>query len=299
MFHTVLIKDEPCRLYVARIDQVDPYISGNKWFKLKNNLEIAIAEGHDTILTFGGAYSNHIYSASAAARRHDLKSIGIVRGEETLPLNHTLSFAKSNGMQLEYFSREKYRNKATNAVVDELKDKYGKFFLVPEGGSNEHAVKGVADVIEHLGSSFDYYITPVGTGGTLAGLVHGLKGKGNVLGISALKGMKGGIEKEIKELMIDKSYVNWNVNHDYHWKGYARMDDDLMKFIKQFKAEHEILLDPIYTSKAAFATLDLIRKGYFEKDSSILFLHTGGLQGWYGMKERYAFVSDSFPFDGA
>lgn len=177
------------KLFIKREDQNHAYISGNKWWKLKYNLQAAQQQKHNTLLTFGGAYSNHIYATAAAADELGLKSIGIIRGEETLPLNATLAFAKSRGMQLHYISREAYRNKHSTEFIQSLSDRFGKFYLIPEGGTNELAVKGVAEFAQQLQHevSIDYVCLPVGTGGTIAGLIAGTNEQTQVVGISVLK----------------------------------------------------------------------------------------------------------------
>ncbi|MGK7389237.1 MAG: 1-aminocyclopropane-1-carboxylate deaminase/D-cysteine desulfhydrase [Candidatus Cyclobacteriaceae bacterium M2_1C_046] len=290
------------QLHLGRIDKTDPYISGNKWYKLKYNLKKAKDEGYDTILTFGGAYSNHIYSTAAAAQEHGMKSIGLIRGEEKLPLNPTLKFASEHGMELHYVSRSDYRKKGEPDFINALREKFGRFYLIPEGGTNDLAVKGVAEIIHEVYEDYNYWITPVGTGGTLAGLVKGLEGKNNVLGFSALKGAEGGLENDIASLLnhTGNSHLkNWSVKHDYHFGGYAKIDQQLINFILDFQILNNVLLDPIYTSKMMYGVFKLIEAGYFPPGSKILAFHTGGLQGWNGMKERYSLVNNLFPLDGA
>lgn len=286
---------------IARIDLIDPLISGNKWYKLKYNLAEALDKGFTRILTFGGAYSNHIYATAAAAKRSGLESIGIIRGEETLPLNPTLKFATDNGMKLCYISRSEYRDKKNPIFIKTLVKKFGRFYLIPEGGTNELALKGVTEIINEIDNEYDYWITPVGTGGTLAGLVNGLNDTAQVIGISSLKGALG-LEEDIKSLLgeIGKEKLKkWEINHEYHFGGYAKMNHELFDFTKKFKLENDVLLDPIYTSKMMYGIYDLIRRGYFPSGSKILALHTGGIQGWHGMEERYPFTKDfltDFPY---
>jgi 1-aminocyclopropane-1-carboxylate deaminase len=254
-----------------------PFISGNKWWKLKYNLERAIELGHNTILTFGGAYSNHIYATAAACREVGFKSIGIIRGEETLPLNHTLSFAKECGMDLHYVSREAYRKKSEEPFIQNLKNQFGNFYLIPEGGTNKLAVKGVIEFAQLLNqeAEFDYLCLPVGTGGTIAGMVEGLDKSKKVLGFVSLKGGEF-LEHEI-QTYTDRR--NFTLQHDYHFGGYAKMPRSLVDFTNQFEKDYAIQLDPVYTSKMMFGVNDLLRKGFFKKDSTIMILHTGGLQG--------------------
>jgi len=256
-----------------------PWISGNKWWKLKYNLEEAVGNQHTTLLTFGGAYSNHIYATAAAAKETGLKSIGIIRGEEVQPLNRTLAFAKSCGMKLHFVSREEYRHKTEEAFIQKLQDRFGDFYLMPEGGTNELAVKGVTE----LGSAlldevdFDHLCLPVGTGGTMAGLVHSFKGKKNVLGFSVLKGGDF-LNEEIKR-WTGGLFSNWNIVEDYHFGGYAKTTPELMNFISAFEKQHKIPLDQVYTAKMMFGVFDLVQRGFFKNGSTIVILHTGGLQG--------------------
>lgn len=255
-----------------------PYVSGNKWWKLKYNLQEAVEKEYTTILTFGGAYSNHIYATAAAARELGLKSIGIIRGEETLPLNPTLSFAKECGMQLHYVSREDYRKKNETTFIQELKDKFANFYLIPEGGTNGLAVKGCAEFARQLSDevNFDFLCLPVGTGGTMAGMIEGLASTKRILGFPALKGGEF-LENEIKRLTAKEG--NWQLIHDYHFGGYAKSTAELEKFKTEFEKEFNLPLDLIYTSKMMFGVFDLVKKDFFKKGSTILILHTGGLQG--------------------
>ncbi len=288
IFDSLLIEKQ-IRLWIKREDQLHPEISGNKWRKLKYNFLRAKEERKDIILTFGGAYSNHIFATAAAAREYGLKSIGIIRGEEHLPLNPTLSFAVKNGMQLVYWDREKYRNKSSEAVLNQLEQQFGTFYLVPEGGTNELAIKGCREIVEEISIDFDFICTSAGTGGTLAGLVSGLAGSGkNIFGISALKG--DFLSSEIQTLLLKsgrQNAENWQVINDYHFGGYAKISPILIDFIRDFDREHQVLLDPIYTGKMMFGLMDLIRRDYFPRKRKIVALHTGGLQGWKGILERY------------
>lgn len=282
---------------ILRLDLNDKYVSGNKWFKLKYNLEHAVEEGHSTILTFGGAFSNHIYATAAAARRCSLKSIGIIRGEPTSPLNPTLSFASSQGMQLHYISREEYRRKNDPAFLKILQNAFGRFFHIPEGGSNELALKGMKDVVNRTDKEYDLWVVPVGTGGTMAGIISGLEGRSHVLGISALKGAAG-LEDEVKRLVAfsNNKLANWTINHNYHFGGYAKFPKPLYDFIINFYEDHGILLDPVYTGKMMFGLSDMMGNKKLYVNKKILAIHTGGLQGWNGMATRYPFIDKSLPF---
>lgn len=272
-----LIQQAEIKLLIKREDQNHPFVSGNKWWKLKYNLETALKAGHDTLLTFGGAYSNHIYATAAAAHELGLKFIGIIRGEETLPLNSTLSFAKASGMQLHYVSREAYRNKTEPSFIEQLHNQFGDFYLIPEGGTNELAVKGCGEFAKQLNAEvdFDYVCLPVGTGGTIAGMIDGMNESKKIMGFPALKGANF-LEDEIRQYTSKK---NWQLVYDYHFGGYAKVTKELTEFMDQFEKQFNVPLDPTYTSKMMFGIMDLIKKNFFEAGSTILAVHTGGLQG--------------------
>jgi len=253
------------------------FISGNKWWKLKYNLEEAYRLGHRKLLTFGGAYSNHIYATAAAANEFGFESIGIIRGDETLPLNATLAFAKERRMQLHYVTREEYRTKTELDFQEKLTDMFGDFYLIPEGGSNEFAVKGVSEFAELLSreAELDYMCLPVGTGGTIAGIISGLDDNKMIIGFPVLKGAQF-LETDIRSYTDKK---NWQLMYEYHFGGYAKSTKELANFMNEFESAHSIPLDLIYTAKMMFGIFDLVKQGFFERGSSILVLHTGGLQG--------------------
>lgn len=262
---------------IKREDQNHPFVSGNKWWKLKYNLEEAAINGQTPLLTFGGAYSNHIYASAAAAHELGLKSIGIIRGEETLSLNPTLAFAKAKGMQLQYVSREEYRNKTESSFIEQLHNQFGDFYLIPEGGTNELAVRGCAEFANQLSSEvdFDYLCLPVGTGGTIAGIIEGLDESKKIIGFPVLKGATF-LEDEIMRYTTKN---NWQLVYDYHFGGYAKITHELTEFMDQVEKQFNIPLDPIYTAKMMFGGMDLIKKKFFAPGSTILAIHTGGLQG--------------------
>jgi 1-aminocyclopropane-1-carboxylate deaminase len=284
--HPVLL-EAGIALLVKREDMNHPRVSGNKWWKLKYNLEAAVEQGYETVLTFGGAYSNHIYATAAAAAECGLKSIGIIRGEETLPLNQTLSFAKLNGMRIHYVSRGEYRTKDSKEFVEYLNHTFGRFFLIPEGGSNLLAVKGCAEFAEKelSGINFDHLALPTGTGGTIAGLICGLKGEKNIVGISVLKDGRF-VSDEVKKLAFafSRQHFNcWSIQNGYHHGGYAKVTQELRSFIHQMDLLYNLPLDPVYTAKAFWAVLKEAEAGAFKRGDSVLFLHTGGLQGREGL----------------
>lgn len=270
-----IIEQSGVKLLIKREDQNHPFVSGNKWWKLKYNLDEALKAGYTT-LTFGGAYSNHIHATAAATHELGLKSIGIIRGEETLSLNPTLSFAKARGMQLQYVSREEYRNKTEASFIEQLHNQFGDFYLIPEGGTNELAVRGCAEFAKQLSNEveFDYLCLPVGTGGTMAGIIEGLDESKKIIGFPVLKGATF-LEDEIRRYTTKN---NWQLVYDYHFGGYAKVTKELTEFMDQVEKQFNIPLDPIYTAKMMFGIMDLIKKKFFAAGSTILAIHTGGLQ---------------------
>ena len=282
-FSSKLTRKKEVSLFVKREDLNHPEVSGNKLRKLKYNLHEAKKQGKTKLLTFGGAYSNHIYATAAAGKIQGFETIGVIRGEEHLPLNPTLEFAQSCGMHFHYLDRTRYRLKDSQLVLNDLKRLYGDFYLIPEGGTNEFAIKGVQEVLSEEEKEFDYFCLSVGTGGTIAGIIQSLKGKGNIIGLSALKG--DFLEVEINSLFRQfnlREFNNWHVNQNYHFGGYAKTSDDLFHFIREMEEQHDLPLDPIYTGKSFYGLLDLIRQDKFATGSKIMFIHTGGLQGRAG-----------------
>lgn len=275
-------------LHLLRLDEVHPLISGNKWFKLKYNLLKARDEGHDTLLTFGGAFSNHIYATAAAGKEYGFRTIGIIRGEQNEPLNPTLKFASEQGMQLEYVSREDYQEKDSSKFRDWLSRQFGRCFIIPEGGSNVLAVKGCTEILPHK-LNYQYIACCVGTGGTLTGLLESNQGQAEILGFSALKGGSF-LYKEVDRLTQAYSgniYQHYQIVKDYHFGGYARANAELVDFINTFRQEQQVQLDPVYTGKMMYGLFNMAAEGFFPKGSRILTVHSGGLQGISGFNERY------------
>ncbi len=271
-------------LTVKREDQLHPYISGNKYRKLKYNLFEAEKQGHTTLLTFGGAYSNHIAATAAAGKKYNFKTIGVIRGEELkdkILSNATLTYAKECGMRFEFISRQAYRDKQESDFLRKLQDKYGSFYTIPEGGTNALAIKGCEEILSNEDTGFKYICVSVGTGGTIAGLINSAQANQKILGFSSLKG--DFLTEEIHNLTHQK---NWELMTDYHFGGYGKIKPELITFINEFKEETGIPLDPIYTGKMCYGVVDMIRRDLIEKDLKILVIHTGGLQGIQGVNEK-------------
>lgn len=276
------------KLYLKREDLIHPVISGNKFRKLKYNLLQAAKSGNDTILTFGGAFSNHIHATAAAGAACGFKTIGVIRGEIIEPLNPTLYQARKWGMELIAISREDYRRKMDSLFLDQLTNRFGNFYLIPEGGSNLLALKGCA-AITAVDERFDYWCVSCGTGGTMAGMLCGLTKEHTLLGFPALKGGEF-LKNDIRSLLrTAKANIkaDWNLVTDYHFGGYAKISNDLVQFIGDFNQKYQILLDPIYTGKMLYGIFDLIEKGFFPAESKVLAVHTGGYQGIAGIEKKY------------
>lgn len=268
-----LFSEKKVDVSVLRLDLIHPEISGNKWFKLKYNLEEAKRLGKDTILTFGGAFSNHIHATAVACKQAGFKSIGIIRGEKSSSTNYTLQDAADNGMQLEFVSREQYNRKNDSSFIQEMQNKFGDFYLVPEGGNNELGSKGCEEILPP-DNDFDCILCACGTGTTFRGISNSLKPLQNIIGISVLKGSG------------DLNLTN-NINSDYHFGGYAKHTNELLEFKENFEAQTQIPLDYVYTAKLFFAANDLIKSNKIA-GKKILLIHSGGLQGNRGYEDRYA-----------
>lgn len=265
---------------------------GNKWRKLKYNLIQAKAAGYKQLLTFGGAYSNHIAAVASAGQLFGFSTIGIIRGEEHLPLNPTLRHAKGQGMHIHYMSRSEFRKKQEPEVLKRLEEEFGIAYVLPEGGTNASALQGVEELVAELRAQTvidarTSVVVSCGTGGTMAGIILGMAGQGQVLGFPALKG--DFMEGEVRQLLASEgvSWENWSIHRDYHFGGYAKHKPELVTFMADFAQQYGIKLDPIYTSKLFFGVLDLIEQGALEVGDKVIVVHTGGLQGIKGWEERF------------
>lgn len=267
------------RLHLKRDDLIHPEITGNKWRKLKYNLAAAREQGHRTLLTFGGAYSSHIRAVAAAGHYFGFATIGVIRGEEHLPLNPTLAYATDRGMRLHYMDRTSYRAKRDKQVVDRLRCELGDFYLVPEGGSNALALRGCAELPAEIPFAFDHICCAIGTGGTLAGIALGLADGQRAIGFSALKG-GAFLADEIRRLQAEYGQVtgNWSVEAGYHFGGYARRDSELDDFIRDFEERHAIALEWVYVAKMLYGMFALVRSGQVAPGSDIVAVITGSGQ---------------------
>ena len=268
-------------LVIKREDLIHPFVSGNKFRKLKYNLLQAKAENQSTLLTFGGAYSNHIAAVAYAGKENGFQTIGVIRGDELgdkIESNPTLKFAQECGMQFEFVYRETYRLKTEATFLEQLQQQYGAFYLIPEGGTNTFAIQGCEEILTPDDASFDYVACAIGTGGTISGIINSVLPHQKVLGFPALKG--DFLQDEIRNFVRQD---NWELITDYHFGGYGKVTNDLIDWINQFYDQTQIPLDPVYTGKMVFGIVDLIAKNYFPENAKILLIHTGGLQGIQGM----------------
>ncbi len=289
-----------------------PFVSGNKFRKMKYNLLYMKKMGIRRLLTFGGAFSNHIHATAAAGQMLGIETIGVIRGERTEPLSPTLRFAEACGMHLRFVNRDDYRNK--DLLMKTLKAQISDFYYLPEGGTNALAMLGTAEIVGEIEQQLEnvapnFICTPCGTGGTIAGIISAANAATHVLGFSALKG--DFLQKDVTELLeMSKNTVytegslseifeekkvrenshdngNWSINTDFHCGGYARFTPELIQFINNFKQKKGIALDPVYTGKMMLGIYKLIETGYFPDNSTIVAVHTGGLQGIEGFNQRF------------
>ena len=263
---------------------IHPTVSGNKFRKLKYNLEKAQSRNLKGLLTFGGAYSNHIAATAAAGKELNMPTVGVIRGVELethVENNPTLKYAKDCGMHLEFVERSIYKNKTDPVYLQQLMQNYKRYFIIPEGGTNELAIKGCEEILTIKDQSFDIICCSVGTGGTIAGLINASLPTQKIIGFPALKGdfLKEDICKFVKQ-------NNWELWGDYHFGGYAKVDSKLINFMNDFKLRYNIPLDPVYTAKMMYGIFEGVSSGKIPHTAKVLAIHTGGLQGIEGMNLR-------------
>ena len=285
-FHHPILEARNLTCFIKRDDLLqletqpgDQAFCGNKWRKLKYNLITAREQGYSSLLTFGGAFSNHIAATASAGKLFGFNTIGIIRGEKVLPLNPTLDFATGCGMKLHFWSREAYRRKDDPEVLAQLQEQFPQAYIIPEGGTNAFALRSCAELAEEIlaQETVDYICLSCGTGGTLAGVIQGLAGRAFALGFSALKGDFHKVE--VQQLLGANGFDNWAVATEYHFGGYAKTPPELLEFLVEMK-KYDLPLEPIYTGKVMWGVLDRARQGYFSAGSRICVVHTGGMQGW-------------------
>jgi 1-aminocyclopropane-1-carboxylate deaminase len=263
---------------MLRLDLVHPVISGNKWFKLKHNIAAAKTSGSKTILSFGGAYSNHLIATAAAARASGIAAIGIVRGDDKQELTETLRQCEDRGMQLHFVSRGEYKQKEEAAWLEYLFEKFDNPFIIPEGGANEWGRKGAGDIAALVPASYTHVCLSVGTGTTFSGLRNALPVTMQLLGFAPMKGGNY-LADEIRGHLKDDCDVNWLLFDQWHFGGFGKWNSELLQFMNEFYRINNIPLDIVYTGKMMFGVKQLIEKEQFPGGSEILCIHTGGLQG--------------------
>jgi len=295
IFHPLFEKHQLI-VSIKRDDSIHPIISGNKWRKLKYNLHFAKKNKYTGIISFGGSFSNHIHALAFASQQQGLKSIGIIRGEPNYANNYTLTMAQQWGMTLNFVDRKTYRLRDDTDYLNSLQQKYPDYLLVPEGGSNKLALGGVGEIITELNQQceFDTLLTPVGSGGTLAGLIQADNNQHQLLGIAVLK-QDGYLTEQVNHLLSNDSHFNnWQILSAFHRGGYAKFGKEDEQRIVNFNLQTGFVFEPVYSGKMILALLDLIEQDFFPKGQRIVILHTGGLQGIGGMLERRLLNSDDW-----
>lgn len=296
-------EEKGIRLFIKRDDLIHPEISGNKWRKLQYNLEDARIKKQNTILTFGGAFSNHIAATAACGKLMGFPSIGIIRGEEPKEWSNTLVKAKENGMQLHFISRETYRQYSSSNWEDiantkeALRNLFGSFYMIPEGGANYLGVNGSMEIVKELEEEYDFIALACGTGTTLSGVLLKSPAHSKILAFPVLKGgefigedVKNNLHKVFNNSDLAFDFLQrMNILPEYHFGGYAKIDAELISFMRRFYFETGVKLDPVYTAKAAYGLVDQIKKEMIPRESKVLFIHTGGMQGLEGIEARIGY----------
>jgi 1-aminocyclopropane-1-carboxylate deaminase len=281
--HNRLFTDRGLQVFIKRDDLIHPIISGNKWRKLKYPLQQAQAQNKTHLVTFGGAFSNHLLATAAAAAKFSFKVTGIVRGEEVQ--NDTLFLCKLHGMRLIFTDRESYRDK--RALFNKFFGDDEQAFFIDEGGASAEGAKGVSELVDELNDTYDHIFCACGTGTTAAGIINGLTGHSLPTHFNAIPVLKNGgfMQAEIDRFL--SSPTDYSLHLDYHFGGYGKTTPELIQFIKQFVADTGILIEPIYTGKMLYALYDLAAKDHFAPGSKILAIHSGGIWGLLGMKDKF------------
>lgn len=268
-------------LWIKRDDLLHPIISGNKWRKLKYSLNHALSVGADTVISMGGAYSNHLHALAYVGQVLGLKTIGLIRGEPSATLTPSLLDMQQWGMELRFVSRSDYRVLRQYKQWHDLPDLKARHYWLPEGGAQALALQGVAELVGEIDIAYDTLCVPCGTGATLAGLVTAVDANVAVIGCAALKNA-GFLTADVNAL-LPHPYPNWQIMLDYHFGGFAKTNAELLAFIDAFELKTQIPLEPVYTGKMLYALYDLIQKRAFNVNQRIIAVHTGGLQGKRGM----------------
>ncbi len=282
--HSPLLRQKNIQLFIKRDELIHPVIQGNKWRKLKYNLFAAIEQGQQNILSFGGAYSNHLHALARAAQICQLNFTAVVRGEQPEKLSPTLRDIQGWGTQLEFVSRRQYSHKTDQCFIDSMHEKYGEFFLIHEGGDNELGRQGCGELLDELDEHYDLICCEVGSGTMFSALVrHNSDIDTAFMGFVVMKNPQ--LDSVIAESVPANCNTHWQLVHDYHFGGFARTDDRLNTFIRSFLSTHHIQLEPVYSGKMLYAIFDLIEQDKIQPGQRILAIHGGGLQGLRGYPE--------------
>lgn len=273
-----LLEEYNFPLYIKRDDLIHPIISGNKWRKLKYTLLHALIHGNDHIISMGGAYSNHLHALAYVGYKLNIKTTGLIRGEQPKEENQTISDLRKWNMNLKFINRSAFRDLRKHRAFNAPPAKQYKGFWIPEGGASEYALKGIAEIVGEIDKDYDTLTLACGTGTTLAGLAKTLPPEKKVIGFSSLKG-GGFLEKDVKKLIKKNSITNWSINFDYHFGGFAKTTEELLTFIEDFQNQTSIPLEPVYNGKMFYGLFDLIKNEKLKKGQKIIAIHTGGLQG--------------------
>jgi 1-aminocyclopropane-1-carboxylate deaminase len=272
------------RLYVRnvsmlRLDVIHPVVSGNKWYKLKQNIQHALDNGYKTIITFGGPFSNHLIATAAATQAFGIKAIGIVRGQYAQSeLTPTLSDCVQLGIELQFVSREEYAKKEDTVWLQQLYSKYDKPFIIPEGGANELGRLGAEDIAQYIPKQFTHVCVSVGTGTTLIGIRNALPTTQQVWGYAPMRNGSY-LSDEIAQHLTSQKNVAWQLFSDWHFGGFGKWNDELLTFMDSFNKTNHITLDKVYTAKMMYGIQQQLQQNIFPGDAEILCIHTGGLQG--------------------
>jgi 1-aminocyclopropane-1-carboxylate deaminase/D-cysteine desulfhydrase len=297
----VLPEIQPLKLQVAneklltldclRLDKIHPFVSGNKWYKLKHHILEAQEAGKSALLSFGGGYSNHLHALAFVGNQLQFKTIGIVRGEPSEALNPTLQDCVDWGMELHWVDRQEYRKISSQESIHSYADRYYDAWVIPEGGAGRQGILGIQSLfnsLHHAGlMNYDLIACAVGSGATLAGIIQANVGNAQCVGFSALKGAHDLEVRVERQLAAAKRINSWRICHDYHFGGFAKINARLTSFISDMHTRHDFLLDPIYTGKMMYGLAEYLHQGRIKAGARVLAVHTGGLQGWRGFGEGY------------
>ncbi len=281
-----LLLEKNIHLSIKRDELIHPVIQGNKWRKLKYNLFQAEKQQQTTLLSFGGAYSNHLHALAAIGQQSNFNTIGIIRGEAPKKLSASLQDMLDWGMHLKFISRKEYKEKNSDKFIQQLKQEFGDFYLIPEGGNNTAGKKGCGELLNELTETYDTICCEIGSGTMFSALVeYNTSTTTQYLGFAVMKNPQ--LDEQVEANLnstssLLKQPAAWKIQHDYHFGGFAKTTPALNQFIIDFKHDHEIQLEPVYSAKMLWGIFDLIKQDYFKPGSHILAIHGGGLQGLRG-----------------